>query len=118
MQHQDFYHQYATIQEEEVRALNEALRNRTDKEFHWYADFPYVIAELSTCDGHVDAKVMAVKYPVTPSSGILIMPDEDNEYYEVGYNDIQGSVLKSVYVFSFFSLYLIHFSFYCFQNFH
>ena len=89
MQHQDFYHQYATIQEEEVRALNEALRNRTDKEFHWYADFPYVIAGLSTCDGHVDAKVMAVKYPVTPSSGILIMPDEDNEYYEVGYNDIQ-----------------------------
>ena len=36
MQHQNFYHQYATIQEEEVRALNEALRNRTDKEFHWY----------------------------------------------------------------------------------
>lgn len=36
MQHQNFYHQYATIQKEEVRALNEALRNRTDKEFHWY----------------------------------------------------------------------------------
>lgn len=32
---------------------------------------------------------MAVKYPITLSSGILIMPDEDNEYYEVGYNDIQ-----------------------------
>ena len=69
MQHQNFYHQYATIQEEEVRALNEALRNRTDKEFHWYTDFPYVIADLSTCDGHVEAKVMAVKYPITLSSG-------------------------------------------------
>ena len=64
MQHQNFYHQYASIQEEEVRELNEVLRNRTDKEFHWYA---------------VDAKVMAVKYPITLSSGILIIPDEDNE---------------------------------------
>ena len=73
MQHQNFYHQYASIQEDEV------LRNRTDKEFHWYTDFPYVIADLSTCDGHVDAKVMAVKYPITLSSGILIIPDEDNE---------------------------------------
>ena len=79
MQHQNFYHQYASIQEEEVRELNEVLRNRTDKEFHWYTDFPYVIADLSTCDGHVDAKVMAVKYPITLSSGILIIPDEDNE---------------------------------------
>ena len=79
MQHQNFYHQYTSIQEEEIRVLNEALRNRTDKEFHWYAYFPYVIAELSTCDSHVDAKVMAVKYPITPSSGILIIPDEDNE---------------------------------------
>ena len=32
---------------------------------------------------------MAVKYPINPHSGILIMPDEDNEYYEVGYLDIQ-----------------------------
>ena len=79
MQNQNFYHQYASIQEEEVRELNEVLRNRTDKEFHRYADFPYVIAELSTCDSHLDAKVMAVKYPITPSSGILIIPDEDNE---------------------------------------
>ena len=79
MQHQNFYHQYASIQEEEVRELNEVLRNRTDKEFHWYTDFPYVIADLSTCDGHVDAKVMAVKYPITLSGDILIRPDEDNE---------------------------------------
>ena len=79
MQHQNFYHQYASIQEEEVRELNEVLRNRIDKEFHWYTDFPYVIAALSTCDGHVDAKVMAVKYPITLSSGILIIPDKDNE---------------------------------------
>ena|GEM_PF-2211001 len=25
---------------------------------------------------------------VTPHSGILIMPDEDHEYYEVGYTDL------------------------------
>jgi hypothetical protein len=37
----------------------------------------------------MDAKVMAVKYPITHDSGILIMPDEDNEYYEVGYCDLQ-----------------------------
>ena len=79
MQNPNFYHQYTSIREEEIRVLNEALRNRTDKEFHWYTDFPYVIAELSTCDSHVDAKVMTVKYPITPSSGILIIPDEDNE---------------------------------------
>ena len=32
---------------------------------------------------------MAVRYPVTPHSGILIMPSEDNEYYEIGYHDLQ-----------------------------
>lgn len=31
---------------------------------------------------------MAVKYPVSEHSGILIMPDEDHQYYEIGYNDI------------------------------
>ena len=76
------------IREKEAKALNETMRNRMDREFHWAADFPYVTAELSNCEGHLDAKVMAAKYPVTPHSGILIMPNEDNEYYEVGYNDL------------------------------
>jgi hypothetical protein len=52
------------------------------------SDFPYVIAQFSSCDGHLDSKVMAVKYPVSEHSCILIMPDEDHQYYEVGYNDI------------------------------
>lgn len=89
MIHEDFLQQYVAIQQKESRALNDTMRNRTDKEYHWYADFPYVTAELSNCDGHLDAKVMAVKHPITPHGGILIMPDEDNEYYEVGYLDIQ-----------------------------
>lgn len=89
MRHEDFLQQYVTIQQQEARVLNEALRNMSDKEYHWYADFPYVTAELSNCDGHLDAKVMAVRYPVTPHSGILIMPSEDNEYYEIGYHDLQ-----------------------------
>lgn len=88
MTHKDYYQQYVAIREKEVRALNETMRNRIDKEFHWAADFPYVKADLSNCDGHLEAKVMAVKYPITPHSGILIMLDEDHEYYEVGYTDL------------------------------
>ncbi len=68
--------------------MNETMRNRLDREFHWAADFPYGTADLSNCDGLLEAKVMAVKFPVTPHSGILIMPDEDPEYYEVGYTDL------------------------------
>lgn len=89
MIHQDFYKKYIDIRSEEVNALNEAIRNTDDKEVHWQSDFPYVTAQLSNCDGHLDAKVMAVKYPVSEHSGILIMPDEDHLYYEIGYNDIQ-----------------------------
>ena len=89
MIHQDFYKKYIDIRSEEVYALNEAIRNTDDKEVHWQSDFPYVIAQLSNCDGQLEAKVMAVKYPVSEHSGILIMPDEDHLYNEIGYNDIQ-----------------------------
>lgn len=88
MRHENYYQQYVTIRKKEVKALNETMRNRIDREFHWSADFPYITAYLSNCDGHLEAKVMAVKFPVTPHSGILIMPDEDHEYYEVGYTDL------------------------------
>jgi hypothetical protein len=88
MTHEDYFQQYVAIREKEVRALNETMRNRLDREFHWAADFPYGTADLSNCDGLLEAKVMAVKFPVTPHSGILIMPDEDPEYYEVGYTDL------------------------------
>ena len=60
------------------------------------SDFPYIIAHFSSCDGHLDSTVMAVKYPVSEHSGILIMPDEDNEYYEVGYNDILFGNLNDI----------------------
>ena len=96
MIHQDFYKKYIDIRSEEVNALNEAIRNTDDKEGHWQSNFSYVTGQLSNCDGHLDTKVMAVKYPVTPSSGILIMPDEDNEYYEVGYNDILFGYLSDI----------------------
>lgn len=89
MIHQDFYKKYLAIRSEEINALDEAIRNTDDKEVHWQSDFPYVIAQLSNYDGQLDAKVMAVKYPVSEHSGILIMPDEDHLYYEIGYNDIQ-----------------------------
>lgn len=39
-------------------------------------------------EGQVEAKVMAVKYPITEYSGILIMLDEDREYYEVGWANL------------------------------
>ena len=80
MIHQDFYKKYQAIRSEEVYALNKAIRNTDDKEVHWQSDFPYVIAQLSNYDGQLDAKVMAVKYPVSEHSGILIMPAKDSRY--------------------------------------
>lgn len=67
MIHEDFLQQYVAIQPKESRALNETMRNRTDKEYYWYADFPYVTAKLSNCDDHLDAKIMAIKHPITSS---------------------------------------------------
>lgn len=96
MTHTDFLQQYVAIQQNEVRTLNETMRNRTDREFHWAADFPYVTADLSNCDGHLDAKVMAVKFLITAHNGILIMPDEDNEYYEIGWGDLQFGNIDSI----------------------
>lgn len=97
MIHQDFYKKYIDIRSEEVNALNEAIRNTDDKEVHWQSNFSYVTAQLSNCDGHLDAKVMAVKYPVSDHSGILIMPDEDHQYYEC-YSDIKLKELKDHYI--------------------
>ena len=89
MIHENFYKKYVAIRQEAIKVLNEAIRILKDKEVHWHSDFPYVSAQLSFCDGHLEAKVMAIKYPVSEHNGILIMPDEDHQYYEVGYNDIQ-----------------------------
>ena len=61
-----------------------------------FANFPYVIAEMDNGEGHTDAKVMAVKYPVTHHGGILVMPNEDCEYYEIGWNDLQFGDLDNI----------------------
>ena len=34
MRHEDYYQQYVTIRKKEVKALNETMRNRIDREFH------------------------------------------------------------------------------------
>lgn len=96
MEHVDFLQQHTNIQQDALRALNITMHNRPDQEYHWFADFPYVIAELDDGNGHVDVKVMAAKYPITPHSGILVMPDEDSEYYEVGWGDLQYGDLDSI----------------------
>ena len=44
MRHEDFLQQYVAIQLREAHTLNETMRNRTDKEYHWQTDFPYVTA--------------------------------------------------------------------------
>jgi hypothetical protein len=85
MEHTDFLQQHVEAHQDALRALNITMYNRPDREYHWFADFPYVIAGLDNGEGHIDAKVMAVKYPVTHHDGILVMPNEDNEYYEVGW---------------------------------
>ena len=68
--------------QEVVRSLNENMRNRLDQEYHWFADYPYVEAAIGGMEGQ------AVKYPITEYSGILIMLDEDREYYEVGWANL------------------------------
>ena len=65
MIHQDFYKKYRDIRSEEVNALNEAIRNTDDKEVQLgNLTFLNIIAHFSSCDGHLDSTVMAVKYPV------------------------------------------------------
>lgn len=85
----DFLQPTSSVQQQNVRSLNENMRSRIDQEYHWFADFPYVEVVLDGREGQEDAKVMAVKYPISGHSGILVMPDEDREYYEVGWADLQ-----------------------------
>jgi hypothetical protein len=89
MTHTDFLQQHLTAHQDALRALNITMYNHPDREYHWFADFPYVVAELDDGEGHIDAKVMAVKYPITHHGGILVMPGEDREYYEIGWGDLQ-----------------------------
>jgi hypothetical protein len=67
MTHTDFLQQHLTAHQDALRALNITMYNHPDREYHWFADFPYVVAELDDGEGHIDAKVMAVKYPHHPS---------------------------------------------------
>ena len=88
MKQKDILQQPTSGLQEVVRSLNENMRNRLDQEYHWFTDYPYVGAAIGGMEGQVEAKVMAVKYPITEYSGILIMLDEDREYYEVGWANL------------------------------
>ena len=96
MKHADFLQQHVNGHQDALRALNITMYHRPDREYHWFANFPYVIAELNNGEGHTDAKVMAVKYPVTHHSGILLMPNEDSEYYEIGWGNLQFGDIESI----------------------
>lgn len=74
MIHQDFYKKYIDIRSEEVNALNEAIRNTDDKEVHWQSDFPYVTAQLSNCDGHLNAKAIIVKHHIALIEAFSLCP--------------------------------------------
>jgi hypothetical protein len=96
MTHTDFLQQHLTAHQDALRALNITMYNHPDREYHWFADFPYVVAELDDGEGHIDAKVMAVKCPITHHGGILVMPGEDREYYEIGWGDLQYGDIDSI----------------------
>ena len=96
MKHSDFLQQHVEAHQDALRTLNITLYHRPDREYHWFADFPYVIAKLDNGEGHTDAKVMAVKYPITHHGGILVMPDEDSEYYEIGWGNLLFGDIDSI----------------------
>lgn len=85
----DILEQYNNIRQKEVNVLNMFLVQQDNKKCYWHTDQPLVVTSLSNCSGHLDAKVVSIKYPITPYRGILIVPVDDNEYYEVGYRNLQ-----------------------------
>lgn len=96
MTHTDFSQPTISTLQQILHMLNENMRNRTDWEYHWFANFPYVDVGFNGIARREDAKVMAVKYPISEHSGILVMPDEDREYYEVGWADLQPCDIASI----------------------
>ena len=96
MEHTDFLQQTISLQQEKVRSLNENMKNRIGREYHWFVDFPYAEMDLDGNGSPIEAKIMAVKYPIGEHNGILIMPDEDKEYYEVGWEDLQPDDITNI----------------------
>lgn len=83
MQHEDFLSQHMTIQKKEVETINKILVEYFEGEYH-FEEHPYVTAVMPNEDSPLSAKVMAVKAPITLSSGILALPEN---YAECGYDD-------------------------------
>ena len=95
MKHENFYAAYQTVLMREVKALNDALQNMPEDkedgypamEYH-FTDFPH-----TTCCNHyedepTDHAILAVKYPITSDSGILVRTLFGDETLEIGYSDI------------------------------
>lgn len=95
MKHEDFSDLYHAIKMREVKALNDALKNIPEdkdncypaKEFH-FTDCPYLNCYTHHSDEASKSAVLAVKYPITSDSGILIRPQDDDETYEIGHTDV------------------------------
>ena len=96
MRHSDFLQKHVEGYQDALRALNITMYHRPDREYHWYANYPYVIAELDNGEGHIDAKVMAAKLPITLHDGILVIPNEDSKYHEIGWGDLQFGDIESI----------------------
>ena len=73
MEHTDFLQQTISLQQEKVRSLNENMKNRIGREYHWFVDFPYAEMDLDGNGSPIEAKIMAVKYPIGEHNGILII---------------------------------------------
>lgn len=88
MKHEDFLGQYIDIKKKETAALNDALeRYKGDNpgEYHFKENEPWVMVTPHNADRSSEAKVLAVKAPVTQDCGIFVETVDDGEKYEVGY---------------------------------
>ena len=78
MEHEDFLERYMKIKKEEVTTLNSLLNAHFNGEYH-FENHPAVVATVANMGKAVIAEVMAVKAPVTSDSGILVIPDDDDD---------------------------------------
>mgnify|MGYP006388985271 FL=1 len=87
MEHEDFLERYMKIKKEEVTTLNSLLNAHFNGEYH-FENHPAVVATVANMGKAVIAEVMAVKAPVTSDSGILVIPDDDDDAIEIGAGDV------------------------------
>ena len=99
MKHENFSDLYHAIKMREVKALNKALQSIPVKkesdgfivcpagEYH-FTDTPRLTCYTYHADEPSSSAVLAVKYPITIDSGILIQPQCEDDTYEIGYTDV------------------------------